>query len=236
MLIATEELQQKHIKKAKEEKEKQALMNWVAEEFKLAAYFDESENDPTVFLKRLGRPRPVEEIEKKLKRLEPRLIFENHPTNPTKKIMYINRNGQKQKLMIYESGKMSETLGLIPERSWMQPVYKEVFTKDFFNPTKPFHLDRKDLPKYEIIPHEFDKNTGDVKKLGDVIFDDTALRPGMTRIRMGWNEKIRGYRTMLAILVSAGVLTIAQAESAFGPDDTPEWAALSGRREKTRPW
>lgn len=130
--------------------------------------------------------------------------------------------------MLYEKG-------IIPERSWMQAVIKESLSPEIFDPNKRFHIDRKDLTKHEIIPAKFAPD-GTLLQEPDVIFDDTEPIVGMERRKIPYCEKIRGWRTMLAILVSAEVITPHQAETTFGADNTPEWAAKMGRAPVTRPW
>lgn len=230
MLILNEQQLAEHDRTAKAEQERDKTAKWLRKQLETAVYIENSGNDPTNFEKRMGRALPVGEVEKRLKRLIPQLEFE-HTINPFKKyLIFVKPDGTREKLMVYESGRA----GLIPEHSIMQPVIKEDLDPAVVE--SRFHLDRKDLPKHEIRPHEFNKETGELKKLGGVEFDDREALPGMKRTRTAWSEAIRGYRTMAAFLVASGYLTPTQAEAAFGNSNTPEWASKMGRRGSETPW
>lgn len=214
------------------EAERAKRQAWVLHQLKDGAVIGNADSDPTNFESRLGKVLPDWQVEAKLRQLEPNLIFEEVPApgggRSTKKKMFVLRGDKKELLMLYEKG-------MIPERSWMQAVMKESLDPAILSPDKPFHLDRKDLTKHEIIPAQFAPD-GSLLAAPDVQFDDTVPMAGMIRRKMPYNEKIRGWRTMLAILVSAQVLTPHQAETHFGADNTPEWAAKMGRAPITRPW
>jgi len=232
MLVKDSEKVQQHVVQNAIEAHKQERLDWLKNQLEDSVYVGNLDSDPTNFASRLGRPMNDYELEQKLKKLEPNLIFEDvEPASggrPRHKRMLIRQGAGAKHLLIYEKGTM-------PERSWMQPVIQEHPNPDLFNPNKPMRLDRKDLTKHEIIPAEFDA-AGNLTREPDVIFDDTVPLLGIQRTVRPWAERIRGWRTILGILVSAGVISPTQAESFFGIDHTPEWAAKMGRRVNTRPW
>ena len=232
MLVKDSEKVLQHEAHALVEAHKQERLEWLKNQLEDSVYIGDMDSDPTNFASRLGRPITDHALEEKLKKLEPNLIFEDvirpDGSNPTHKRMLIERGGQRHLLLLYEKGVM-------PERSWMQAVVQELPNPDLFNPTKPMRLDRKDLTKHEIIPAEFDA-AGNCTREPDVIFDDTQPLLGIQRTVRPWAERIRGWRAILGILVSAGVISPTQAETTFGIDSTPEWAAKMGRRINERPW
>lgn len=96
---------------------------------------------------------------------------------------------------------------LMPERSI--PRLRTVEVPD----PKFTHIDRKDLPK-----------------------DPDALRPGWRRVTIPWGEAKRGWRTVLVRLIGAGLITVTQAETEFGSDETPEWRQYTGKGDFTTPF
>ena len=96
---------------------------------------------------------------------------------------------------------------LMPERSIMRSRVVEV------PDPKVTHIDRADMPKHE----------------GD-------LRPGWRRIEIPGGEKVRGWRAVLVRLIQQGIISLTQAEDAFGADNTPEWAQHTGKGAYTTPF
>lgn len=231
MLVKDSEKVAQHAEMLAAEKERQRTYDWLKDQLRTAVYIDESGNDRTNAGRQLGRALLVGDVEKRLKKLVPRLRFE-FTLNPFKKYMFLEMpSGECEKLMLYESGRK----GPIPEHSIMQKVIKEDLNPDVVGGTKPFHIDRKDLPRHEVRPHEFDEQ-GRLKRLGEVIWDETEPIVGMQRRAREWNEAVRGYRTMAAMLVKLGLTTPDAVERAFGGADRPEWAHAMGKREKETPW
>ena len=96
---------------------------------------------------------------------------------------------------------------LMPERSIPKVREMEVPDPNFT------HIDRKDMPK-----------------------DPEALRPGWRKVLVPWGEKKRGWRTVLVRLIQAGAISVTQAETEFGADDTPEWSQHTGKGAFTTPF
>ena len=229
MFIKDEVKTAQHAEQVHKEKHLDQLVQQTAREVRDSHLVSDPDNSPSNFDRQLGKALMDHEVEKRLKRICPNLRFENSPVNPSKKWMWFEfPDGSRFKVMNYEKG-------LIPEHSLMQQVEKEVLDTDVL--LGKYHLNRYDLPKHEIIPHEFNED-GSLKKLGDVIFDDRETRPGLKKVRIPWREVIRGYRTMVAMLRHCGYITVADAEREFGADNRSEWAIHMGKRsrdEKT-PW
>jgi len=78
-------------------------------------------------------------------------------------------------------------------------------------------------------------NHGKTRRL-DFSQDEKALRPGWRKISIPWGESKRGWRTVLVRLIQAGVITVTQAETEFGSDETPEWRQHTGKGEFTTPF
>lgn len=227
MLVKDEATSARHVVMTEAEAERDQKLQWVLKQTEHAAFVRDDDTSPTNLERQLGRPLPDHVVEAKLRKINPQLRFEVHPYNPSKKIMFRSLpDGTQQKLMIYESG-------IIPEHSVMQAVIKEALHPDVLRGR--FHIDRKDLTKHEVRPHEFNED-GTLKQLGDVVWDDTQPQVGMQRTKIPWAERIRGYRTMLAILVHADAITRFDAEKEFGSANRAEWAAHMGRRDKETPW
>lgn len=227
MLVKDESVNARHADMGAAEAERAKTLAWLQEQTKDSIYVSDDDNSPTNFERQLGTPLHHSVVETKLKKLNHHLFFEAHPFNNTKRIMLKELpNGTNRKIMVYEAG-------MIPEHSIMQAVIKETLHPDVVR--SKFHIDRKDLTKHEIKPHEFNED-GTLRELGEVIWDDTVPQVGIERTKIPWAERVRGYRTMLMILVHAGAITRHQAEKEFGSANRAEWAGHMGKREKTTPW
>lgn len=178
----------------------------------------------TDIMQQMGRELSSEELERRLSKLNKNLRFETNWRNHTKKALYriqnINGELQKEFLCAYENGVM-------PERSVMKQVLKEVMDPEFLGGRQT--IARSDLPKYEVVPDE-------KSPLGqDIVFDPDAKRPGMKYEVQGHGEAIRGWRTVLLALVNTKAITVNQAEREFGSDNRPEWAYKTGKQKEAVP-
>lgn len=219
MLILDEQKQAQHDAKNFAAKERQKIADYVTDQLKDAVWVEHWDKSPTNYLRQLGQTKTDVEVEGLLKKIAPFLIFEHHPHISDKKCIYrITPDGKKLFLLAYEKG-------IMPERSVMAPVVREHVDPKLMMPDT-FHIDRADLPKHEVVPFELNDqdptNLNDFKG-GEVIWDDTEVRPGMKRTEMPWFESKRGYRQIFAILVGMELITPAQAESVIPPDNRPEW-------------
>lgn len=70
----------------------------------------------------------------------------------------------------------------------------------------------------------------------DISPDEKALKPGWRRLTIPWGEYKRGWRTVLVRLIQEGHITVTQAETEFGSDDTPEWRQHTGKGAYTTPF
>lgn len=216
MLIKTPEMAQVHDTEALREAELTKQADWVKSQLEDAVYVQNNDTSPTNYARQLGQPLVDTVVEQKLAKILPQLRFDFNKNNPTKKAMYLLKpNGELEFLMAYERG-------IIPERSVMQEQIKETLDPAMLGAGK-LHIDRGDLAKHEVRPHEFNAD-GTLKNLGEVTWDDRDVRPGMTRTKLPWFEAKRGYRAMAALLVGMGYISSTQAEQAFGRDNRPEWA------------
>jgi hypothetical protein len=235
MLLKNDEKLAEHIRAAREEEFRQRTCDWITEQLKSSVVVDDKDQSPTNVERQMGRALPVERVEVIFKKLNPNLLFTPHVDddgvlkNPSKKVMwFVHPDGTRDKIMIYENG-------LIPEHSIMNSVIQETILPEVSSPDKKFVLDRKDLTKHEVVPFKLDEN-GAVRQEGNIIWDDTTPLVGMQRVETVWSERVRGYRTMAAILVLAGHITAHQAETAFGNDNRLEWARAMGRSNEPLPW
>ncbi len=97
-------------------------------------------------------------------------------------------------------------------------------------------LPERSIPRLIVkeVPHP--TFTGAGVHRSDFSKDPEALKPGWRRILLPWGEKRRGWRTVLVRLIQAGLISVAQAEAAFGADQTPEWHQYTGKGEFTSPF
>lgn len=99
--------------------------------------------------------------------------------------------------------------GLMPERSIM--AVEEEMVPDAAVFTPGFVIERKE-------------------------FKPDGTNPYYRKVKKVWNEKQRGWRTVLIKLVKCGLLTPTQVETAFGAANTKEWQGHLGKTAVTTPW
>ena len=195
----------------KREKHDAQIQKWVEDQTETAKYLNDPNDNPTILARQLGRMMTSDELEKKLKKMDPNLHFEWNQFNSSKKMMYHIRPGVgKYSVCPYEAGPM-------PEHSVLKQKVEMVRDFSVGMVGKPA-LDRKDLPKYEWVPGQ------------GYVFDSTATLPGWKKVTLPWGEHKRGWRTVLIRLVERGIFTPPQIESVFGADDTPNWAKHMGKQ------
>lgn len=187
--------------------------------------------DPGNAERQMGRSLPHEVIERRLRRLNDNLRFSPWVSstgvfNPTKRIVdFLEPTGELDRICIMEAG-------LTPENSIMSYEYVVTLTKEAMNPG--FLVDRKDMPKTEIIqPHQ---DANGQWWTGDVQWDPGTLLPGQQVIKVPRSEIKRGYRTVGNILIQRAIITLEGFEREFGTQNKASWAAASGRRKKETPW
>jgi len=229
MLVADSALQERQKEILEAERQRQETLSWLRRELDPGLHVRQGGTDPTNAERQTGRALSQTEVEKRLTKQIPQLRF-LPSANPSKKyVCFLKPDGQLLKLTLCESG----LTGLIPEHSIMQAVIKEELDPDVVRGR--FHIDRKDLPKHEIVPHEFAED-GTLTKEGGVLWDPTQPIVGMKREKRAWSEVVRGYRTLAAMLVSMGYMTPTQAEIAFGSVNRPEWQKRMGKKDHILPW
>jgi hypothetical protein len=209
------------------EKELQPVLDKIQEVSATARILDDPDLNPTDYERQLGRWLTHEEIERRLTKINPRLVFLPHPKNPTKRVIYVKEpTGKLEQVMVCEAGK-------VPENSVMDRVYRDTLDPDTLKPG--YVLDRKDVPKSEYIPHKFNPD-GSLKELGRIEFGQGTLMPGFNRKIVPYAEVQRGYRTVLELLILSKLITEAEADREFGTQNKAAWAAVLGKTEKKTPW
>ncbi len=188
------------------EQQRAEALAFIREETANAVLLVDNDLSPANAARQLGRTFTHEEFDRRLQAMDRRLHTEAHPTNKTKRCLYVLDRRGKTFICAYESG-------IMPEHSIFSVKTKEVWDG------KTHHINKKDLPKCDITPE------------GIVWHGPT---PGMEHVDVPWNEIRRGWRTVLVRLVEERLATPTQVESAFGSDNRPEWRKHLGKgRENT---
>lgn len=187
---------------------------------RLSVWVDDDKEDPTNTLARLGTPMTNVELEARIRKMAPNLLFENHPENKARKAVIsfasqagiphswmtpkrcaylVKPSGEKQFLFAFEAG-------IMPEYSILRRISRLSWNG------KTTHIERADLKG--------------------------STPPGMRVLNLPWREEVRGWRTVLLRLVECGILTLEQVESSFGPGKTRSWASKLGKRSRAEgtPW
>lgn len=200
----------------KRESHTDQIRTWVAEQTANAVYLKDNDLSPANADRQIGQKMFASELELRLKKLSPNLLFEVNPFNATKKALYHVRRGEgKVFICAYENGVM-------PEHSIMK--VKEELVRDLSVGVPGAPLNRKDLPKHEFVPGN------------GFVFDDTVAPLGFKKVLIPWGEYIRGWRTVTIRLVEQKIVTPTQVENIFGADNRPEWARHMGHKDIQLPW
>ena len=180
-----------------------------------------TENDqlnPTSWEQQVGKSLTHQQLEDKLRRVLPLnikavdVIPLDKPLSPThRKFVRELPDGTQENIVVYERG-------LMPEHS----VFN-IKTEIVRDPTVK-HVDRKDLPKWEIVPGQ------------GVVFDETVVKPGWKKVVRQWSEQKRGWRTVLIRLIQHRLLSLYDAERLFGSDERATWAANTGKQNIELPY
>ncbi len=227
------------------------LQKWLDDQTCFSNAVDDPDTSPLATMQKIGRPMSHNQLEAKLKKLAPDLMFiwgDIH--GYAKKMARTLPDGTVQDLMIYNTG-------ILPERSIWRSEIKYLPDPDY----KPGKGDNNKF--YEWVPRPQSETADLFRDLGvDYAFDDKpvawnadghkqpygglygkwALKdpgvrgPGWKRHVEPLGEKRRGWRTVLVRLVGEGVLTVSQVVKEFGNDNTPEWKQHMGYGAFTRPW
>ena len=226
MLIRDEATQARLAYEREQDEELDGILRKVREAQRQSSLLTQADLDPTDFEARQGRALPDHEVEMRLCRINPNFVFTPHPKNPTKKLMYLKAPEGLRYVMPYEAGK-------IPENSILELTSEYALTPE--GAKQGFEINKADLPKAEITPHEFDE-AGRLTKVGGVEFEQGKALPGLQELKIPGRTVVRGYREMLNWLMIRGFITLADAEREFGTQNNYSWAAATGRTQRVTPW
>lgn len=195
------------------EAEEDRFRAWVNLETINSMYLADERYDPTNAPARLGRPMSSSDLESVLSRLNPSLRFIWGGLNTSKKwLARALPDGSLERLFPYEAG-------IMPERSIMSRKRLEVPDPSVLRPGPTGfmgHIERSDVPDGTGAP------------------DGPA--PGFRYVDVPWREEVRGWRTVVLRLIVLGLISPADAERAFGHDQTPEWSSRVLGHDARRPW
>lgn len=233
MLIVDSVVAPRLVRGAKEESKAETIQNWVKEQTANVVYIREHDLSLANADRQMGQKFWPSELEARLKKLNPNLLFEVNSFNPTKKALYHVRRGEgKHFICAYENLVM-------PEHSIMK-VKEEViqdlnYIRQGADGIPRMHLDRKDLST-EQVKYATAIHRGADGELVEPEKDPNAIPIGFKKVLVPWGEYVRGWRTVTIKLVEAKVATPTQIESIFGADDRASWAKHMGKQDIRLPW
>lgn len=85
------------------------------------------------------------------------------------------------------------------------------------------------IPTLFVYKHHIDKDEAEAVRHGE-------KPPWEIEVERPWEEIVRGWRTVLILLVLKGVLSIHQVESEFGTGTKDSWAIRLGKRKGRLHW
>lgn len=198
-----------HRKRAISEASRDRIAAIVKQQTKDEVYISDWANSPANVQRQMGHPMASLDLERRLHKLNPALLFLPNPKNLSKMSIYVRYPGEIVRLGAYENGVM-------PEYSIHAVKSEETWD------TSVDHLNRRDLPKHEWNPH-----------LGEFEFDPTQPLLGFRRTDVPWSEVVRGWRTVLLIVMMEGIVPLYAIEQEFGISDRPQWRVHTGRGAAT---
>lgn len=220
MFFLNDTKQADHAERQAFEQYQQQVKAWVSQNLALSASVEEYDISTANAERQLGRTMWASELEARLKKLSPGLLFEVNPTNPSMKAIYKIRDGKKVFVCAYHNGVMPE-YSIMRVRTTMERDYNT------------WSVDRKDFPKAEAVPSGIYKKVnaaGDLETVPAWKFPEDTVLPGWRKIQIPWGEAMRGWRTVLVRLVMDGLVSPEQVERVFSPSDRASWAGLLGKR------
>jgi len=225
MLILDEQKQATH---AKINYAQEALSQFDKEQFERmvdAVYMDELVTHP----EKAGKPMKTEDFETKLKKLIPNIVIERFPQH--------NADSKNVSCRLPNGTRIVYPFPIIFERSVRNVIYTYRILPGVIasDPQQKTMITRADLPKHKVIPARFDENDN-LLELGRIEWEEGAIPAGTELVKLPGGEKMRGYRTVLAILVREGLITPTEVENEFGSINTKEWANHMGKQVTQMPW
>lgn len=185
--------------------------------FKNCPYIGDPVKDPTNLLIRMGKPLKYQDLEKKLKKLNPSLTFKHHPTNTSLRICYF-----KDGHVCYDKG--YEPGAPMAQQSTLARLYEDTYDPSYIRGIGKNIIQRADLP--------------DLVETSEGVFGFApgAKIPGTIRKEQPGREVNRGWQTVLILLMLRGQLDLAATERAFDIAFTAEWKGHTGKGAVTTPW
>lgn len=226
MLIIDSERAKIHDEQIRRQITRQEIADWVAKNEQDCDYYETDELTVTDQIRLIGNALTHQQLEEKLKKLNPALQFifvRGSLYCPHKKIVL---NGKELDGMIYP-------VGVISERS-IHRVEEQEIPDDIFDPNfrvpHPHDYGTSEWVPMEGYEHLWEPADGPHERgVGRWVKTDPNRRPGWTKHKMRWGEKRRGWRTVLVRGVLRKLWTPWQVETEFSVAHTPEWARYMGK-------
>jgi hypothetical protein len=211
------------------ERERERQRAWAAETWEHARVLVDANTSPANWERQAGKKMTSKVLEDILLKLDKNFLFEVVPGNPTKKYLWHNRPGGRVKICLYEN---RDEMNPMPEFSIFDTKDEVMIDPDVQS------VSRKDLPRtiWKGLEMETDPNSpnyGDVRGEGYEFVGDS---PGRTTIKRPWHELVRGWRSVLARVVSDGLATPEAVERLVGGSDRLSWANITGKAQHALPF
>lgn len=240
MLVKDEALLHRHVAIGVREQTRHRAAEWFKQHVALASRLV-GEFDPTNYEAQIGNPMTSETLIALIRKLQPDILVEAHPTKPWVTVISGVRGGVKFTGAVWEGG-------LLPEYSTMQ------MKEELEMIPLPMTSDGTEIISAGLVPEETKRAL--VKQL-DHIFNDPVKRYNTNtaiaslehiidnnptgaeviqrRLRTFGRELIRGWRTVLILLAHRKLLTIPQVEAVvrkYGSADRQSYAVKIGKRQE----
>lgn len=217
MLVKDEAVQVSQARALQAEVRRQRMADYAAAILNSGRYFGNNPEDMARPDKNLGTPLREDIFLKKLSKIVDggTVNVELHPTNVHIKFLSIPGHPTVRKMSYI----CEPQNGILPEYSTIS--VRKVKKYDL-NAT---HIDRADLPKGE----EVEVTGEDGERFRKWVYDEDTLRPGQYWAYEPHMEVLRGWRTILALLIQEGILSPERVEREFGVAQRASWKALLGK-------
>lgn len=216
MLIKTEELLAQHQIEESRERQREKDLEYIMHNMRDSYYLDDASTDPTILDRQRGNAKTPEQVEALITALLPDAWFCVNPHNTGMKAAYMKPPPVDAKGCPLST---SRFLGAypnheVPEWSLFAKVYEDVPDPSYWGSNSKFI------------------NGADV----DEAVKNGTLRPGWKRMRRPDEHLIKGWRSLMVVLVGRGLATPEAIERLVGAGDRLSWASHMGKTSKVSNW
>lgn len=210
------------LEKERQDQEMARHFAWCTDQLRRGIVVEDA--SPTNIARQMGKPMSPEKLEGIIAKLNPSIKWRVNPFVPSKKALYIVENGVEEFICAYENAVMPEysLFGVMTEKGYNPDLFGEhrsQFTRDMMAESKATPVSFSKL-------EDMARDKG-MEAVENYIADrekDTA-EIGVTETKKLGREILRGWRTVLAILATAFLVSPTLVEQYVDASERESWNA-----------